>query len=158
MIVKPGHKSVEMDGTVHTPYLLAWNANSRLAELVKVMSTVFSADPPLFTRPPGYTYHSPLSSSSSTAAVHATSIVSVVCHLPMYLLFANFFPWSLCIAHMFGMCLCVCVLLQISYDMYALLSSYMLIDWLLVCVTDWLINWLSDWLTDWLIVCVVVLY
>ena len=61
MIVKPGHMSVEMDGTVNLQYLQTWSPQrSNLMDLVKTMSSVFSHEPPLFTRPPGYSLNNPI--------------------------------------------------------------------------------------------------
>jgi hypothetical protein len=53
MIVKPGHSCVSPDGLVSLAYLQNWRADiphqSSLVELVNVMSTNFSREPPLFT-------------------------------------------------------------------------------------------------------------
>jgi ESCRT-I complex subunit TSG101 len=67
MIVKPGHTSVEMDGTVRLQYLETWclqhqqqgGNSSSLVELVQIMALAFSHEPPLFTRPPGYSLQQP---------------------------------------------------------------------------------------------------
>lgn len=51
MYLKENHPHVGSDGQVYLPYLHEWNANSHtLIELVVAMSSVFSADPPVFTR------------------------------------------------------------------------------------------------------------
>ena len=49
MRIKDRHKHVDNNGMVYLPYLNQWNAsNSQLAELVTVMSSIFSAEPPVF--------------------------------------------------------------------------------------------------------------
>lgn len=51
MYLKEGHQHVGSDGHVYLPYLHEWRAHSHnLVELVVAMSSVFSADPPVFTR------------------------------------------------------------------------------------------------------------
>lgn len=53
MYLKDNHRHVGMDGKVYLPYLHEWNRHSHnLVELVVAMSSVFSADPPVFSRPP----------------------------------------------------------------------------------------------------------
>jgi ESCRT-I complex subunit TSG101 len=51
MYLKENHAHVGRDGMVYLPYLSEWNQHSHnLVELVVAMSSVFSADPPVFTR------------------------------------------------------------------------------------------------------------
>jgi len=53
MYLKENHMHVGSDGKVYLPYLHEWNLRTHnLVELVVAMSSVFSADPPVFTRPP----------------------------------------------------------------------------------------------------------
>ena len=51
MIVKANHPNVDIDGTVTIPYLIQWNNNCSLTLLVQHLSTHFSQDPPLYTKP-----------------------------------------------------------------------------------------------------------
>uniref|UniRef100_A0A7S1URT0 UEV domain-containing protein n=1 Tax=Grammatophora oceanica TaxID=210454 RepID=A0A7S1URT0_9STRA len=52
MYVKDGHPHVGSDGKVYLPYLHEWRAHSHnMVELIVAMSSVFSADPPVFSRP-----------------------------------------------------------------------------------------------------------
>lgn len=54
MYLKENHQHVGSDGQVYLPYLNQWRANTHnLIELVVAMSSVFSADPPVFTRRAG---------------------------------------------------------------------------------------------------------
>ena len=48
MVIKPNHRHVGSDGTVYLPYLHSWNSNSKLVELVQMMSNVFSDMPPVY--------------------------------------------------------------------------------------------------------------
>jgi ESCRT-I complex subunit TSG101 len=51
MYLKDNHRHVGTDGKVYLPYLHEWNKSTHnLVELVVAMSSVFSADPPVFTR------------------------------------------------------------------------------------------------------------
>lgn len=51
MVVKPKHPHVDQQGIVYLPFLNQWSANnSSLCELVTMMSSVFSAMPPVFKR------------------------------------------------------------------------------------------------------------
>lgn len=53
MYLKENHKHVGSDGKVYLPYLHNWhNVTHNLVELTVAMSSVFSADPPVFSRPP----------------------------------------------------------------------------------------------------------
>ena len=66
MYLKEHHKHVGSDGKVYLPYLSEWNAASHnLVELTVAMSSVFSADPPVFSRSS--------KSGSSTASTAATT-------------------------------------------------------------------------------------
>ena len=63
MYLKENHMHVGSDGKVYLPYLHEWNLRTHnLVELVVAMSSVFSADPPVFTRAP--------TSGSSTSSRH----------------------------------------------------------------------------------------
>lgn len=54
MYLKENHRHVGSDGKVYLPYLHEWrNTTHNLVELVVAMSSVFSAEPPVFTRRPG---------------------------------------------------------------------------------------------------------
>ncbi|KAL7580814.1 hypothetical protein ACA910_001091 [Epithemia clementina (nom. ined.)] len=56
MYLKENHRHVGSDGKVYMPYLHGWRASSHdLIELVVAMSSLFSAEPPVFTRRPGTT-------------------------------------------------------------------------------------------------------
>jgi ESCRT-I complex subunit TSG101 len=53
MYLKANHKFVDSTGKVYLPYLHEWNRSTHnLIELVVIMSSVFSNDPPVFTRAP----------------------------------------------------------------------------------------------------------
>jgi ESCRT-I complex subunit TSG101 len=52
MRIKDGHLHVDHFGMIYLPYLNQWNAqNSNLLEMVTMMSSVFSTDPPVFKVP-----------------------------------------------------------------------------------------------------------
>ncbi|CAB9521585.1 Tumor susceptibility gene 101 protein [Seminavis robusta] len=56
MYLKENHMHVGSDGKVYLPYLHEWTMRTHnLVELVVAMSSVFSADPPVFTRAPSAT-------------------------------------------------------------------------------------------------------
>ena len=71
--LKENHPHVGSDGMVYLPYTHEWDPRTHsLIEMVVAMSSVFSADPPVFTRaapanppPPPPTYSSYVSSSNS---------------------------------------------------------------------------------------------
>jgi ESCRT-I complex subunit TSG101 len=50
MYLKSNHRHVGSDGKVYLPYLHEWDVRHNLIELVVAMSSVFSAEPPVFTR------------------------------------------------------------------------------------------------------------
>jgi ESCRT-I complex subunit TSG101 len=53
MYLKENHKHVAQDGKVHLSYLQEWNpATHNLVEMTVAISSVFSNDPPVFSRPP----------------------------------------------------------------------------------------------------------
>jgi ESCRT-I complex subunit TSG101 len=54
MYIKANHKHVQSDtGRVYIPYLSEWNASTHnLIELIVAISSIFSNDPPVFSRPP----------------------------------------------------------------------------------------------------------
>jgi ESCRT-I complex subunit TSG101 len=54
MYIKENHKHVQSDtGRVYIPYLSEWNATTHnLIELIVAISSIFSNDPPVFSRPP----------------------------------------------------------------------------------------------------------
>jgi ESCRT-I complex subunit TSG101 len=48
MVIKPNHRSVDMNGRVYLPQLTNWSPyTSNLVELVGILSSVFSAEPPV---------------------------------------------------------------------------------------------------------------
>ena len=51
MRVKQDHDSVAVDGSVYIHMLTNWRSNNRLMELYQMLSSVFSANPPLFSAP-----------------------------------------------------------------------------------------------------------
>ncbi|KAJ1790554.1 suppressor protein stp22 of temperature-sensitive alpha-factor receptor and arginine permease [Coemansia sp. RSA 2167] len=53
MVVKVS-KHVDERGRVYHPYLAGWDSSSTLNELFASLIAVFSAEPPVFSRPPGY--------------------------------------------------------------------------------------------------------
>ncbi|KAJ1738363.1 suppressor protein stp22 of temperature-sensitive alpha-factor receptor and arginine permease, partial [Coemansia sp. RSA 990] len=67
MVVKVG-KHVDVHGRVYHPYLAAWSMRSTLCELFATLIQVFSVEPPVFSRPPGYTGASYLGSRPNTAS------------------------------------------------------------------------------------------
>jgi hypothetical protein len=74
MYLKENHRHVGADGKVYLPYLHEWNAATHnLVELVVAMSSVFSADPPVFTRAPTATAAPVVSASASAIATSRTS-------------------------------------------------------------------------------------
>ncbi|KAJ2618004.1 suppressor protein stp22 of temperature-sensitive alpha-factor receptor and arginine permease [Coemansia sp. RSA 1365] len=54
MVVKVG-RHVDERGRVYHPYLASWRTSSTLNELFRSLIAVFSAEPPVFSRPPGHT-------------------------------------------------------------------------------------------------------
>lgn len=54
MIIKPGHQNIDVEGGIFMSYLSEWNQNSNLVELVALLASLFSMDPPLYSKPPGY--------------------------------------------------------------------------------------------------------
>lgn len=73
MYLKENHPHVGSDGMVYLPYTHEWNPRTHsLIEMVVAMSSVFSADPPVFTRaapapPPAYSSYVSSSNSNSSA-------------------------------------------------------------------------------------------
>ncbi len=66
MVIKPG-TFVHPGGQVSTPLLTSWlYPSSNLVDVVLEMSQVFGNDPPLYSKPPGYTPPSQPSSNSTT--------------------------------------------------------------------------------------------
>lgn len=78
MYLKENHPHVGSDGMVYLPYTHEWNPRTHsLIEMIVAMSSVFSADPPVFTRstpapapapppsPPPPVYHPPVSNTYS---------------------------------------------------------------------------------------------
>lgn len=79
MYLKENHKHVAQDGKVYLPYLHEWNpATHNLVEMTVAISSVFSNDPPVFSRPPAASSQSstPSSHVSSTVAQSATTSIS----------------------------------------------------------------------------------
>ena len=53
MVIKPNHRSVDMNGRVYLPQLTNWSPyTSNLVELVGILSSVFSAEPPVNSKKP----------------------------------------------------------------------------------------------------------
>jgi ESCRT-I complex subunit TSG101 len=92
MYIKDNHRHVGKDGKVYLPYLSEWNPHTHnLVELTVAMSSVFSADPPVFSRAggaaattqppavavqPSYNYHSeppPFSNALNPPPVSTTT-------------------------------------------------------------------------------------
>ena len=70
MYLKENHKHVGTDGKVYLPYLHEWRPDTHnLVELTVAMSSVFSADPPVFSRPAAAPVSPPRPSSSTASAV-----------------------------------------------------------------------------------------
>lgn len=79
--LKENHPHVGSDGTVYLPYTHEWNPRTHsLIEMVVAMSSVFSADPPVFTRaapaspPPPPAYSSYANTSNDTGATSSERI------------------------------------------------------------------------------------
>ena len=48
MIVKPNHRSVDVNGRVYLPQLTQWNGySSNIVEIVTILASIFSAEPPV---------------------------------------------------------------------------------------------------------------
>lgn len=52
MIVHSNHRNVDIEGLVHVPYLLSWSSSSSLLDLIHILCSVFSSEPPLYTKRP----------------------------------------------------------------------------------------------------------
>ena len=53
MVIKPNHRSVDMNGRVYLPQLTNWSPyTSNLVELVGILSSVFSGEPPVNSKKP----------------------------------------------------------------------------------------------------------
>jgi len=83
MYLKESHPHVGSDGMVYLPYTHEWNPRTHsIIEMIVAMSSVFSADPPVFTRaapppspsPPPPAYSSYVSSSNNNSSSSTTSI------------------------------------------------------------------------------------
>mmetsp|Transcript_19509 Transcript_19509/g.21158 ORF Transcript_19509/g.21158 Transcript_19509/m.21158 type:complete len:555 (-) Transcript_19509:159-1823(-) len=73
MTVKPNHRHADLQGCIYLPYLHEWKQESNLIGLLEICSTVFSFDPPLFSKPtgPSAAVNPPSSSTAASgAAVH----------------------------------------------------------------------------------------
>jgi ubiquitin-protein ligase len=69
MYLKENHRHVGADGKVYLPYLHEWNQSSHnLVELVVAMASVFSDDPPVFTKAPTAAETAAAASSSASAS------------------------------------------------------------------------------------------
>ena len=74
MYLKENHRHVGSDGKVYLPYLHEWRSNTHnLVELVVAMSSVFSAEPPVFSRPVAAASTSTAAPSSSITSASTTS-------------------------------------------------------------------------------------
>jgi ESCRT-I complex subunit TSG101 len=60
MMIKEGHRHVAADGMVYMPYLHTWrNGSHNLVDACLAMSQMFGQDPPVYSKPPGYTQTNP---------------------------------------------------------------------------------------------------
>ncbi len=50
MIIKPNHNEVNLNGLVSTSYINSWNTHSNLLDLISSLCSIFSLDPPLFSK------------------------------------------------------------------------------------------------------------
>lgn len=53
MTVKHNHQHVSPDGLCYLPYIHEWTEQCSLVALIEIASSVFSIEPPLFSRPAG---------------------------------------------------------------------------------------------------------
>jgi len=61
MIIKNNHQHVDPTGLCYLPYLSQWRSElSNLVALVFSMGTIFSNDPPVYSRPPDYIPQTPI--------------------------------------------------------------------------------------------------
>jgi len=65
MTVKQNHQHVSANGLCYLPYLHEWTDRSNLVSLIEITSSVFSIEPPLFSKPPASSTPSPSPSSHS---------------------------------------------------------------------------------------------
>lgn len=73
MYLKENHRHVGSDGKVYVPYLHEWRpATHNLVEMTVALSSVFSADPPVFTRPAA-TVAAASGPAPTTTAIPATA-------------------------------------------------------------------------------------
>jgi len=95
MYLKENHRHVGSDGKVYLPYLHEWRSHTHnLIELVVAMSSVFSADPPVFTRaapPPPSAAVTP----STTTPAAASTATTLDPPPPFPSVFQSIFPASL---------------------------------------------------------------
>mmetsp|Transcript_26365 Transcript_26365/g.39956 ORF Transcript_26365/g.39956 Transcript_26365/m.39956 type:complete len:423 (+) Transcript_26365:157-1425(+) len=85
MYLKEHHPHVGSDGQVYLPYLAEWRPNSHsLIELIVAMSSIFSADPPVFTRaatnPPSYSSTTTTSTAMNNTNTNNSILGSVNTH------------------------------------------------------------------------------
>ena len=52
MIVHSNHRNVDTEGLVNVPYLISWSSSSSLLDLIHILCSVFSNEPPLYTKRP----------------------------------------------------------------------------------------------------------
>jgi ESCRT-I complex subunit TSG101 len=72
MYLKENHRHVGRDGRIYMPYLHEWHPQTHnLVELVVAMSSLFSADPPVFTRPSTSTSTTIIRTSGTTPSTTA---------------------------------------------------------------------------------------
>ena len=75
MYLKDNHRHVGSDGFVYMPYLTEWKAHSHtLVEMVVNMSSIFSADPPVFRRAPPAVATPAYNRASTTTTTTATLV------------------------------------------------------------------------------------
>jgi hypothetical protein len=65
MMVKQNHQHVSPDGLCFLPYIHEWTDRSNVITLVEIASSVFSIEPPLFTKPAAHTVSTPSPSPST---------------------------------------------------------------------------------------------
>jgi ESCRT-I complex subunit TSG101 len=80
MTIKSNHRHVDMQGVVYLPYLHEWNplnpSTSNLVGLVEICSSVFSIEPPLFSKAAGSASHTTATTVTATPTATATAITT----------------------------------------------------------------------------------
>ncbi|KAJ2797729.1 suppressor protein stp22 of temperature-sensitive alpha-factor receptor and arginine permease, partial [Coemansia furcata] len=70
MVVKVS-KHVDERGRIYHPYLADWSDTSALGELFRSLIGIFSAEPPVYSRPPG---HTPVAMSPALGSMSASTL------------------------------------------------------------------------------------